>query len=324
MTIRLSSPSAILAAALLLAAFPALADDLLDAVLWDGPPSSRTAPAPSTPPPAVPDVPSVPPVSSGPSVPSAPQPPPAPATSDPVPGETQIRHEIQEMRARADRLEAALGPAAPPKPARPPYDRADWPERARLAVNGFGVFDSNDGSGFAGEFTYPVADTPFDVAMRGCYLKDEPDAKYGYISSNRRSVSYESKTVMGATVWGIWYPWRGALVSPHAGIGAGYESTSGDREYWEYRIGRWNRENHSGKSLDDDGLTLAGRVGATLTCKRFTLKGEFILTAETKTLLAEAGLRLWEHFVLNALVERYDVDLSDACTAFGGGCTILF
>ena len=324
----------LLAIAILLAAAPALADDLLDAVLWDGPSAfpSQTEPAPEPPPPSAPEpspAPSYPSRSSYATLPPAPVPSATatvPAATEPVSvsGEKQICREIEEMRARADRLEAALGPSEPPKPARPPYDRADWPERARLSLWIAPVPPIHGLDMAGGEFVLPVPDTPFDLAVRAYSLDDDPGEKQDYLSSNRRSVFHEKKEVLGAAVWGIWYPWRNAVVSPHVGVGIGYESTDGSRDYWEYRGSRWNAENGWHKELDDDGLTLAGRVGATLTYQRLTLKGEFILTSETKTLLAEAGLRVWEHLVLNALVERYDVDISDACTAFGGGITILF
>ena len=92
--------------------------------------------------------------------------------------------------------------------------------------------------------------------------------------------------------------------------------------YW---YSDWNdRNSASHHSLDDRNLTLAGRVGATLTYKRFTLKGEILLSSETKEYLAEAGLRIWEHLVLNALVNHFDLDADNSVTAFGGGVTILF
>lgn len=348
-----------LAAALLLASSPTLADDLLDAVLWDGPSSFPSASVPANePPPAVEPAPaplpaapaartvplqSVPsadtpalrssaydPVFAGPSEPqvSAPQPAPAPSDAEAFPGETQIRREIEEMRARADRLEAALGPAAAQKPLPPQYDRADWPKRARLSVGGALTIGDNEGGGYAGEFAFPVAETSFDVALRGYYLEDDPDKKIGYISSRRRSLVTADKEVMGATVWGVWYPLRGALVSPYAGVGIGYEKTSGAKNCYEGQRDSWyyyyyyDRIDH--KRYDDSGLTLAGRAGATLTWLRLTLKGEIIITSESKTYLAEVGLRIWEHLVLNGLVERFDVDLSDSVDAFGGGLTFLF
>lgn len=325
-----------LAAALLLAASTAVrADDLLDIVLWDGPSAfpSTAAPEPEPPPPEPEPAPApvypsrssytlrtpAPDLTPPPAALNPPQPLPFPAVSDPVslPGETQIRREIQEMRARADRLEAALGPTAPPEPAQPanpPYDRADWPKRARLSIHGFGDPSSPGCGGIVGEFALPLAETPFDVALQGYYLANTPDAEHGdgyYFT--------ESKEVAGGTLWGVCYPWRNAVVAPHIGIGIGYERVGGEVEYIQRGENRY-------QNLDDKKPTLAGRIGVTLTVKRFTLKGEIILTSETKTYLAEAGLRIWEHLVLNVLVERLDMDLehSDSRNVVGGGATILF
>ena len=300
----------LLSVALLLAAASALADDLLDAVLWDGSSAFPAKTEPASTVPTVPAVPSVPPTtqSAAPDAPSR--------------EEIRLRRELEEMRVRTERLEAALQqtpppePAEPPEPAPPQYDRADWPKRARLDIHGDPT--SPGCGGIVGEFAIPFGETPFDAAVRGSHFEDHPDADYGYTY-----YFSEEKDVTSATVWGIWYPLRNAVVSPYAGVGVGYESAAGTREYVEHN-GRWGNRKGWEESLDDKGLTLAGRVGATLTLMRFTLKGEIILTSETKTFMAEAGLRVWEHLVLNALVERVDLDLAEPRNAVGGGITILF
>jgi hypothetical protein len=314
-----ASPFLAAVAAACLAALPARADDLLDAVLWDGPSAFPSKSAPAAPAPAAPSVPA--------RLPPAPQPAaiPAPAPAAPEPASTsveaQLRHEIEEMRARADRLEAALGPAAPPDSASPPSNRAHWLERARLSLLGT---DDSQGYACSGEFAFSVAETPFDVAIRGYWLDDAPAIKSGYSSSSRWFTLDARKRVRGAAVWGLWHPWRDAVVSPHAGVGVGAEYATGHRSYREYTDRGHDSESSWDEDLEDDGPTLAGRVGATLTYKRLTLKGEIILTSGTRTFLAEAGLRLWNHLVLNGILERFDVDLSDSVDVFGGGFTILF
>jgi hypothetical protein len=367
-----------LAAALLLAVPAASrADDLLDAVLWDGPsafpseaatehepppppaPEPEPAPAPvypsrstyspRSPSPSPTTLPAAPAPAASPSVPAAFSPAAlsgavpaafapaalsdalpaavAPAAPAALSGETQIRREIQEMRARADRLEAALGPAEPQKPARPQYDRADWPQRARLSLRGGIVADnfSDDKNGMGGgELAFPLPGMPFDIAVRGSYFRYLSE-KREYVSSKRISVDSIAKNVFELICWGMWYPLRGEVFSPYVGVGAGGQFISGDRHPYilRKRSYYWNMEDADNySSLDDKKLTIAGRVGATLTYKRLTLKGEILLTSESREYLAEAGLRIWEHLVLNAIVERYDIE--KPLTAFGGGVTILF
>ncbi len=312
-----------LAAALLLAVPAASrADDLLDAVLWDGPSAfpSRSAPAPEPPPPPAesePDpapvypsrssytlrpssptpVPSSPPV---PSVPSA----PAPAASDPVSlsGETQIRREIQEMRARADRLEAALGPVAlPPEPATnaPP----SWGLSVRGGVGSDGVYTAH------AELLRCVGTTPFDLSLRGFFLNLEYENRDDD-GSNGGSHYYSGHMAedhhLGADLQCIWRPFRNAHFSPHAGGGIRYEDLDDDDE--------------------GSGFSLSGRIGAVFSLPQFerlSLKGEFIVGAESRELVGEVVLRLWKHLSLAFFAENFHVD-RDHGTAFGGGITLLF
>ena len=348
---------ALLAAALLLAAAPAFADDLLDAVLWDGPSASpaESAPRPA-PSPAIVPVSEVRPAAPV-TVPGGMVPQPVPRTGTPAPGpsaaepvyfgsstaastsapavpstttsapavpsaaEQQIRHEIEEMRARADRLEAALGPATPPKPARPPYDLADWPSRPRLSLRGGGQRGADDQSGAGDlELVIPIGKMPFDAAVRGFGL----GRKYvGYTEYGSAGYVWHSneKNNFGVDVWGIWLPWRRNCFSPHAGVGLRFEKIAGD---WENSW--WRHYEH--RSYDDEGFSLAGRVGATLTYKRLSLKGEFIIASESNELVGEIAIRLSERIMLTGFAERFDNEFqekgADAGLAFGGGLTILF
>ena len=299
---------------------PSRADDLLDAVLWDGPPSSRTAPAPSTPPPAVPDVPVVP--SAAPSAPPSSQPPSSliPAASEPVSGDLQLRREIQEMRDRADRLEAALDtPAASPIPV------PSWTLSFRGGVG------SGDSLAVHGELVKRLGDSPFDLAIRGSVLQ-QTETRTSYYRESYYTYSYSRR-------WGwtshehtrkiyydydvderngigdlhlIWRPLRDSRFSPYAGVGGRYE-------YLHF-------EGDNDTNANEGGFSLSGRVGLILHVphfERLALKGEFIGGSDSTELLGEASLRLGNHFVLAAFVDSFDIDFGRA-TAFGGGFSLLF
>ena len=183
--------------------------------------------------------------------------------------------------------------------------------------------DDKNGMG-GGELAFPLPGIPFDIAIRGSYF-GYANEKQEYVSSKRISVTDIDKNVWELICWGMWYPLRGEVFSPYVGVGAGGQYITGFKDPYilqkrSYYWGVEHANNYS--SLDDKKLTIAGRVGATLTYKRLTLKGEILLTSESREYLAEAGLRIWEHLVLNAIVERYDIE--KPLTAFGGGVTILF
>lgn len=317
MTIRLSALSAILAAALLLAASPALADDLLDAVLWDGPPVSRTVPAPTPPPPPVPDAPSVPSVTSVPATPSTLQPVPAPSASDPVSGDLQQRREIQEMRDRADRLDAALD-----TPATSPIPVPSW----TLSFRGGGG-PENKALAASVEFIKRIKDSPFDVALRGSFFSRSESRTgsyketyytydyswyWGWTSREHTRTHYYDYDVEERHWIGdlecIWRPLRGHPFSPYAGVGARYEHID-----------------HSDKD-DDGGLSPAGRVGVVLTVPgfdRLSLKGEFLVGKDSNEAIGEVAIRLAPHFALAAFVDSFDTDLGRGM-AFGGGFSLPF
>lgn len=302
-------------AALLLAAPPTFADDLLDAVLWDGPSAFPDKPAPAPEVPSAPFVPSIP----QPAVPPAPQTAPAPSASDPVPvsGESQIRREIQEMRARADRLEAALGPdttdsektvdeAAP--------SASDWLSRPRLSLRGGrGTRPGGASDALSGELVVPIATTPFDASLRGFWLRnDYQNYKDGH-DDDEMIQNY------GLEVWGMWLPLRKTVFSPYAGAGLRHETIDGAL----HRVYRGHHE--LDKNPDDDGFFIAGRVGATVTYKRLMLRGELIGASKCYELLGELAIRLTDRIVLTGFAEHFDNDFPESDRlVFGGGMTILF
>ncbi len=320
-----------LAAILLLATAATRADDLLDAVLWDGPSAfpSKAAPAPEPPPPPAPEpapAPVYPSRSSYTLRPPAPEPAPPPAAPnsaavesvpdavDPVPhsGDTQIRREIKEMRARADRLEAALGPTAVGQVG------SDEPPSSPTRLPSFS-FSARGGAGRAGvaylgsvELAMSIGDTPFDVSVRGFLLGLEGSHTETYYASwlgrTESFTDHDDEKHFGGAAELIWRPFRESHFSPFAGIGGRYEHTKIDRDKREGRA------------------SLSGRVGAVLSVpgfERLSLKGEFLAGADSNELVGEVGLRLWSHFVLNGFVESFDIDLGRA-TAYGGGMTLLF
>ena len=305
-----------IAAALLLTTAPALADDLLDAVLWDGPSAFPDKPAPAPTVPSAPFVPSIPPPATLP----APQPAPPPSASDPVPvsGEAQIRQEIQEMRARADRLEAALGPGTPDSGkalAEAAPSAPDWLSRPRLSLRGGGRRgrSGDDGSALSGELVFPIAKTPFDASLRGFWVRnDYQNYKDGH-DDDEMIQNY------GLEAWGMWLPLRKAVFSPYAGVGLRHETIDGalHRAYY----GRHELD----KDPDDHGFFVAGRVGATVTYKRLMLRGEFIGASKCYELVGELALRLTDRIVLTGFAEHFDNDFPEGDPiVFGGGLTILF
>ena len=212
----------------------------------------------------------------------------------------------------------------PPKPARPSYDRADWLNRPRISLHGayWDRMDATTDKSIAGamEFACPIGETPFDAAARGFWMQ----RKYRF-DDDWQPRHEHHKTNMGVDVWGIWLPWRRNVFSPHAGLGLRCEKINGESKTYH----GWNRLD-SGESYeyDDSGFSLAGRVGATVTYKRLSLKGEFIIASESSELLGEIAIRLSERIMLSGFLDRFDNDFhdegADAGLAFGGGLTILF
>ena len=330
----------ILAATLLLAAAPALADDLLDAVLWDGP---SAFPAESTqtpePVPAFEPAPQPFPEPFG----AGPAPQPAPEASAPVPGETQIRREIEEMRAQADRLEAELQQSGNSRtPAPGPGAKADsaYPTPS-FVLSARGGAGAENERAFAGELGFRLGKLPFDIAFRGFYLEMQEnrtdsyeETYYTYTTSytrrhgwntyehrHSRTVYYDYKVTefrLGAEATVVWRPFRGKPFSPYAGAGgriARFELTEDDNFRGD--------ESEFGPETE---FSPVGRIGLDLYVPHLeflTLKGEFIAAKECNEIVGEVGLRLGRHFALNAFAESFDMELGRG-TAFGGGMTLLF
>ncbi len=333
-----------LAAILLLATAATRADDLLDAVLWDGPSAfpSKAAPAPEPPPPPAPEpapAPVYPSRSSYPLRPPAPEPAPPPAAPnsaavesvpdavDPVShsGETQIRREIKEMRARADRLEAALGPSSAKSSTPAPIPVPSWTLSARGGVG------SGESIAVHGELVKRLGDFPFDLALRGAFLAQTEtrtssyrETYYTYSYSwlrgwtsheHSRKIYYDydvdERNILG-DLHLLWRPLRESHFSPYAGVGGRYEYRQFDGD--------------DGENDNKGEFSLSGRVGLILYVphfERLALKGEFIGASKSTELVGEVSLRLGNHFVLAAFVDNFDIDLGRA-TAFGGGLTLLF
>ena len=286
-----------LAASLLLAAAPAFADDLLDAVLWDGPTAFPAKPSPAPTAPAVPSVPS-----------SQPSPPAAP-----TPTELQLRRELQELRERTERMEAERRQA---EPARVPASDAGPEEDADTGPSWF--FEVRGGVGpehlFAGsiELARRIGRTPFDISLRGFVVDTE--FKRPLLDTN--GTEYHC----GADLACLCRPWRGKTFSPFAGAGGRFELAD-----W----GRWGDEEDWFEN-DDSGTareySLVGRIGAELTVpnlERLTLKGEFIAGKLSRELLGGGIFRLGERFAVDAFAASIDLHQCRGM-AFGGGMTLFF
>ena len=285
-----------LAAALLLAAAPAFADDLLDAVLWDGPTAFPAKPAPAPTAPAVPSVPY-----------AQPSPPAAP-----TPTELHLRRELQELRERTERMEAerqqqppseAVPETATPKREAPASDWTDWPFRPRFSLRGGVQPSSLDSIAASGELAVPLGEKPFDLAARAFYLFRKPE-EFGNISE---------KTCYGGEAHLLFIPWRDAVLAPFAGIGIRYEASKAFREF----VGddEWKK---------DSGFSLVGRVGAAVTWKRLSLKGELIAASGVYELLGEVGVRAVGGFVPSVFIEHFDINAGGADQIIGVGFAILF
>jgi hypothetical protein len=339
----------LLAAAFLLAAVPAHADDLLDAVLWDGPSAfpSKSAPAAPVPPPAAPpappaySAPAVPaafhapalatPASAIPSVPAATAAAPDAAAPDAdISPETelQLRRELQAMRERTERMETALRQLPPEK--LPPWRDPSFSLSGRA-----GAGTENEARKFSGEMNVRLGHSLFDLSLRGSVLLQtetrtgsykEPYYTYTYYHTRRgtRTVSHRhTRTVyyeydVDQTHWSgefqlIMRPLRGKLFSPYTGIGGKVERLTGLE-------GADDGDDHV------ENFSFVGRVGVVLTepfFERISLKGEFLGSAESYEGFGELSIPLSDHFVLTAYVEGFYSDLGTSA-AFGGGCALVF
>jgi hypothetical protein len=231
------------------------------------------------------------------------------------------------MRARADRLEASLAPAA--ASASPAAPARILVPSCLLSFRG-GVGSEHSISGH-GELVKRLGDTPFDLALRGSVLaQTETRTSYyeetyytytyswrrGTVSHKHRRKIYYDYDVDERNILGdlhlIWRPLRESHFSPYAGVGGRYEYLYFDGDQGDH---------------DNEGaFSLSGRIGLVLFVpyfERLALKGEFIGGSDSTELLGETSLRLGSNFLLAAFVDNYDIDFGRA-TAFGGGFSLLF
>ncbi len=254
-------------------AWGALADDLLDEVLyWDRPPSKpRTEQETSV------------------EVPAARRERGAREREENRREELQ-RRRLEDAERRAADAEAVLASGeerAVPEVAMEEEvvrDAAGMESRTRLS----GRLGGGGSSAIAAdaELTIPLGNSPLDLSLK-CFSRTAGYTMEGSYQERHRTVYCWVdgciENTAGEAVL-LWRPFRGELFSPYVGAGARYEQAE----------------------VETSSESVAGRVGLTLNLGAFWLNGEYSGASASNEASGTLGWRCRRHFALKGFAEWFD------------------